>query len=131
MPTYVLDTSALLAWILREPGGDATAALLAQTCRLSAVNLSELVAKLLDSNHQSPQLIGQQLRTLGIDIVPFSETQAITAGLLREQSRALGLSLGDRACLALAIEHNAIVLTADQIWQSLSLPIEIINIRTL
>lgn len=129
MPIYVLDASALLAWIQGEPGGDYVANLLTQECKLSAVNLAELVTKLLDNNHTAPQNLGQQLRTLGIEICAFNEAQAISAGLLRKQTRIKGLSLGDRACLSLAMELQAVVLTGDKAWKELNLPIEIVDIR--
>lgn len=129
MPIYVLDASALLAWIQGEPGGDYVAHLLTQECKLSAVNLAELVTKLLDNQHAAPQNLGQQLRTLGIEICAFNEAQAISAGLLRKQTRAKGLSLGDRACLSLAMELRAVVLTGDKAWKELNLPIEIVDIR--
>jgi len=129
MPIYVLDASALLAWIQGEPGGDYVASLLTQDCRLSAVNLTELVTKLLDNNHTAPQNLGQQLRTLGIEICAFNEAQAISSGMLRKQTRAKGLSLGDRACLSLAMELHAVVLTSDKAWKELNLPIEIVDIR--
>jgi len=129
MPVYVLDASALLAWIQGEPGGDYVANLLTQECKLSAVNLAELVTKLLDNNHTAPQNLGHQLRTLGIEICAFNEAQAISASLLRKQTRAKGLSLGDRACLSLAMELKAIVLTSDKVWKELDLPIEIVDIR--
>lgn len=129
MPIYVLDASALLAWIQGEPGGDYVASLLTQECKLSAVNLAELVTKLLDNNHTAPQNLGQQLRTLGIEICAFNEAQAIASGILRKQTRAKGLSLGDRACLSLAMELQAVVLTSDKVWKELNLPIEIVDIR--
>lgn len=129
MPIYVLDASALLAWIQGEQGGDYVASLLTQECKLSAVNLTELVTKLIDNNHTAPQNLGQQLRTLGIEICAFTEAQAISAGLLRNQTRAKGLSLGDRACLSLAMELQAVVLTGDKAWKELNLPIEIVDIR--
>lgn len=129
MPIYVLDASALLAWIQGEPGGDYVASLLTQDCKLSTVNLTELVTKLVDNNHTAPQNLGQQLRTLGIEICALNEAQAISSGMLRKQTRAKGLSLGDRACLSLAMELQAVVLTSDKAWKELNLPIEIVDIR--
>lgn len=129
MPIYVLDTSALLAWIQGEPGGDYVASLLVEECKLSTVNLAELVTKLVDNKHTAPNNLGQQLRTLGVDICVFNEAQAISTGMLRKQTRVKGLSLGDRACLSLAMELHAVVLTSDKVWQELSLPIQIIDIR--
>jgi ribonuclease VapC len=129
MTTYVLDTSALLAWIQGEPGGEFVSSKLSENCAFSSVNLAELVTKLADENHRDPHNIGQQLRTLGIEIVTFTETQGVNAGLLRKQTRSKGLSLGDRACLALAHELKAEVLTTDKAWKKLELPLSIIDIR--
>lgn len=127
--TKVLDTSALLAWIQNEPGGNYVEYHLSDNCILSTVNLAELATKLVDSHHAYPEKIGQQLRTLGVKLVPLTEEQAITAGILRKTTRAKGLSLGDRACLALAQQLNAEVLTTDQAWLELELNITITNIR--
>jgi PIN domain nuclease of toxin-antitoxin system len=128
-PKNVLDTSALLAWIQGEPGGGFVEQCLAEDCAISAVNLCELATKLLDYNYSKAELIGQQLRSLGVEIVAFEESQALAAAQLRKPSRQYGLSLGDRACLALAQQRSARVLTADVVWQELGLPIDIINIR--
>lgn len=127
--TYVLDTSALLAWIQSEPGSDYVAKHLEAACLLSTVNLVELTTKLVDENHTNADKIGQNLRTLGVHIEPLNEQQAIAAAMLRKVTRAKGLSLGDRVCLALAIEKQAIVLTADAAWTTLELPVKVINVR--
>ncbi len=129
MTRYVIDTSALLAWLQGEPGGGYVASLFSESCALGAVNLAELVTKLVDEQHTAAEKIGQQLRTLGIEICPLTESQGITAGVLRQTTRSKGLSLGDRACLALALELKACVLTADKAWTLLDLSLDIIDIR--
>jgi len=69
------------------------------------------------------------LEELGLVIVPFSLEQAGLAADLWEQGRKFGLSLADRACLALAMEQNQAILTADKVWIKLGLNIEIDLIR--
>jgi ribonuclease VapC len=127
----VLDTSALLAWIHQEPGGEFVADSLKADCYLSNVNLIELVAKLIDQQYKSADQMGEKLRNLNLNLVDLNERQAITAAMLRKITINKGLSLGDRACLALAIELDAKVLTTDKVWTELKLPIDIINIRNI
>jgi PIN domain nuclease of toxin-antitoxin system len=119
-PAVVLDASALLALLNAEPGAARVAAVLPQAV-VSSVNLSEVVAKLADIGMPEAE-IHAALDGLGLDVVPFDESQAYRAGMLRPASRALGLSLGDRAGLALAMELGCPVLTTDQQWQALAAP---------
>lgn len=128
---FVLDTSALLACLFYEQGGDYVASLFANgTCLISTVNVAELVSKLVDVNHPHAGSVDRHLASLGIRVETFTVDQATQAGLLRSSTRAAGLSLGDRACLALAIDKQAVALTADQAWLGLGLPLDIINIRS-
>jgi len=90
---------------------------------VSAVNLSEVVAKLAD--HGVPLGEIRQALTLGLEVVPFTEELAYAAGELRPLTRDRGLSLGDRACLALAKTLKRPVLTADRGWASLDLGVEV------
>ena len=110
----VLDTSALLAWLWKEPGDAAVQrALTAGGCRLSAANLAELLAKLQDNGvavAQGLALVGE----LELAIEPLGADDATESAHLRSLTRAAGLSLGDRACLALARRLNLPVLTADR-----------------
>jgi PIN domain nuclease of toxin-antitoxin system len=69
------------------------------------------------------------IRFLGCSIVAFSEGQALEAGSLVAQTREFGLSLGDRACLALAIDRKATVYTTDRAWAELGLGIRVEVIR--
>jgi hypothetical protein len=125
----VLDASALLAWVLNEPGGQFVEQSLEADCVVSAVNLIEFASKLIDLNYAESASIAEMLKSLGIMILPMDESLAMDAALLREVSRKQGLSLGDRACLALAQKLNAEVLTADKAWLKLGLNLSIIDIR--
>jgi len=126
MSDAVLDASALLALLQGEPGSDQVLETLpgALVC---SVNLSEVVAKL--AGHGMPEADIRSALNLGLEIVPFDEALAWAAGLLRPRTRSSGLSLGDRACLALARSTSFPVLTADAVWATLDLGIEIAVIR--
>ena len=99
MADAVLDASALFALLQDEPGSDVVAARLPGAA-ISAVNFSEVIAKLAEAGMQEVE-IRRALAPLGLDVHAFTQEDAVAAGLLRPQTKALGLSLGDRACLAL------------------------------
>lgn len=123
----VLDASAILALLKREQGADRVKAVLDQAA-ICAVNVAEVQSKLVVGG-LSRQAAEARIRFLGCIILPFDEEQAIEAGSLIAQTRSLGLSLGDRACLALAIDRKATVYTTDKAWKSLNLGIKIEVIR--
>ena len=122
-PATVLDASALLAMLHAEPGGDAVQELL-PTAVISTVNWSEVVQKALDRKVEV-QGLRQDLEALGLKILPLTVDQAERTAYLRAETRHLGLSLGDRACLALAAELGVPAVTADRAWKDLALDIEI------
>lgn len=123
----VLDSSALLCLLNSEPGEDQVAAALPEAV-ISSVNLAEVVSKLRERG-LSRREVHDALGGLPLDIRDFTAVQAHANGDLRPATRALGLSLGDRACLALALELEAIALTADRSWQELDVGIEIRIVR--
>jgi ribonuclease VapC len=125
--SVVLDTSALLAALWGEPGSDRVDRVVG-TARVSAVNLSELVAKLVDRGASEAD-IDSVLDDLGVTVVPMDERQARIAGLMRRTTRSAGLSLGDRACLALALMDGLPVLTTDRVWASLDIGVKVEVIR--
>ena len=128
MSSTVLDASALLALLNQEEGSDQVAELVAAGATVGTVNLSEVVAKL--SSVGMPEAgIRASLDPLGLEIVPFDAELAYRAALLVGPTRALGLSLGDRACLALAVQAGLPAVTADRAWRQLVLSIEIRVIR--
>ncbi|HEY5071548.1 MAG TPA: type II toxin-antitoxin system VapC family toxin [Caulobacteraceae bacterium] len=114
---HVLDASAVLCLIRGEPGAEVVKAAL-PTSSISAVNLCEVIAKMVDLG-MDEQLIGKVLDPLQLRTVPFDAAQALASGLLRHQTRPLGLSLGDRACIALAAQLRARALTTDLAWGAL------------
>ena len=124
---YVLDASALLALIALETGWEKVADCLAHAC-ISAVNLSEVAAKLAERGAPSDQ-IESRLAQYELDIIPFDEHIAYQAAFLRPTTRVLGLSFGDRACLATGMHMHTPILTAERIWRKLKLPIKVQLIR--
>lgn len=120
MTDWVVDASALLALLNRESGEERVADALADDAAMSAVNLSEVVAKLIDAGRREAE-IRAAIEPLGILIIEFDADAAFAAGLLRRTTRQTGLSLGDRACLAVAQQLDAPALTADRTWADLDL----------
>ena len=127
MPEVVLDASALLALLNGEDGAQMVARELSVSA-ISAVNYSEVVGKLAKAGMPERE-IRDDLEGLHVEVVPFDSEQAFEAGFLRPATKALGLSLGDRACLSLARRLGLTALTADSTWDQLSLGIEIRLIR--
>ena len=125
--SVVLDASAVLALVNSEPGANVVGAV-ASEAAMSAVNLSEVVAKLVEGG-MPEEAIRQVLEELNIEVTPFDSEQAYRAGLLRLLTRPIGLSLGGRACIALGIHLGREVLTADRSWAGLDLGIEVRLIR--
>ncbi len=123
----VLDASAVLAVLKREPGADRVRAVL-DRATIGAVNAAEVQSKLVELGLSRPAA-EERIRILGCPILAFSDVQAIEAGSLIALTRSLGLSLGDRACLALAINRKATVYTTERIWAKLDLGIKIEIIR--
>lgn len=116
----VLDASALLALLNEEPGSDQVAKVIAEGVVISAVNLSEVVTKLSEIG-MPDTLIHNVLDLLGLEVIDFNAEQAYQVGSLRRLTREIGLSLGDRACLALAKQLDLPALTTDRIWQNLDI----------
>jgi PIN domain nuclease of toxin-antitoxin system len=124
---YVFDASAILCLLHREPGWEVVARTLPLSC-ISAVNLAEVVAK-LNEGGMEPEIIDQALAPLQLRAIAFDADQAHASGRLRRKTRAAGLSLGDRACLALAARIGATALTADRAWPEVEVGVRIELIR--
>jgi PIN domain nuclease of toxin-antitoxin system len=123
----VLDASALLALVNAERGADVVAAALGEAA-ISAVNLAEVVTKLIDIGVPAPEAWSETASLVPV-VVDFGPELANATARLRAATRRAGLSLGDRACLALAESLQQPALTTDRAWQGLSLGIEIRLIR--
>ncbi|MGE0056908.1 MAG: type II toxin-antitoxin system VapC family toxin [Dehalococcoidia bacterium] len=124
MSDFVLDASAILAILNREPGWETAAELVTPGCFVSTVNLSEVVAKLRERG-VSESDIEVELAGMDLEVILFSHAQAMDAGFLRPSTIAGGLSLGDRACLALARDLRLPALTGDGAWRAVDVGVEI------
>lgn len=131
MNGFVLDASAILAYLEDENGKDVVAPAL-YTGIISAVNITEVVTKLLDrgltQKEAEDEISG--LLSLGCKVSAFGHDLAILAGQLRPMTKSLGLSLGDRACLALGWQLGLPILTADKQWMQIKMDeLTIVSIR--
>lgn len=121
----VLDASALLAWLQAEPGGELIESELASAA-ISSLNWSEVLQKSLAHGVEISGLRAD-MEALGLRILPFDASDAELAARL--WSPGSGLSLADRACLALGLRHGVPVWTADRIWAQVSLDVPVRVIR--
>lgn len=95
---------------------------------VSSVNISEVAAKLIDGGMPA-SAVTDVLTSMKLDIRDFDLSQALYAGRLRAETRPFGLSLGDRACLALAAALGLPVLTTDRAWTRLDISVEVRLVR--
>jgi ribonuclease VapC len=133
MSSCVLDASALLAYLQDEPGADEVAEFLSSGVCMSAVNWAEVLSKVSDAGHDPAEFV-RSLEAEGlvggiIEVVPLSVGYALTIGQLRAATRSIGLSLGDRACLALALAMKLPVVTVDRAWSALVLDVPVHQVR--
>ncbi|HEX6143569.1 MAG TPA: type II toxin-antitoxin system VapC family toxin [Geminicoccaceae bacterium] len=123
----VLDASALLACIFREPGYDQVD-LESGTVLISAVNLAEVLTRLVRDGLDVGRVLADLAET-ALEVVPFDTIHARRAAELLPRTQPHGLSLGDRACLALALQRELPALTADRAWTELEVGARVVLIR--
>ena len=128
MSNIVLDASALLAILNQEPGAENLPPERLAQAVISAVNLAEAHSTLVREGID-PDEAWEDVRSPVPECIPFTEEQAKIAGGLAAQTRPLGLSLGDRACLALGLLLKAPVYTTDRAWKGLKLGVRVHAIR--
>lgn len=127
MNNIIMDSSALLALIGNEKGADKVMQYLSRA-KMSTVNVSESIATLINKGttfQEAESIVDSLLHKR----IPFSDTQSKVAAEIVKETKKHGLSLGDRACLSLALVEKLPVLTADKIWANLKLGVKIILIR--
>jgi ribonuclease VapC len=124
---YVLDASALLALLNDEPGAHRVREILSESV-IGSVNLCEVVAKLTDAG-MSLLDARTSIELIHIEATPFDAELAYKAGVLITQTKRLGLSLGDRACLALGMMLKQTVVTTVRAWSRLKLDVKVEVIR--
>ncbi|MDQ2834696.1 MAG: type II toxin-antitoxin system VapC family toxin [Acidobacteriota bacterium] len=127
MSSFVLDSSAVLALIDEETGSNVVQAVLHDSA-IGTVNLAEVYTKVDERGKDGRSAVAAFLRAVAA-VEPFTQEHAAITGWLRQQTRNFGLSLGDRACIALAITMGAEIYTADSIWLQLDLGCRIHLIR--
>ncbi len=127
MSKVVVDASAILALLNQETGSEEVSQFIDKAA-ISTVNLSEIIAKLADAEIPEED-IRQILSNLNLEVIDFNEEQALKAGMLRPITKSIGLSFGDRACLALGIILNQPVLTTDRLWGSINVGVEVRVVR--
>jgi ribonuclease VapC len=123
----VADASAIIALLVGEPFTRFEPSRLANAS-ISAVNLSEVLTRLQEIG-MPESAIASAVARLNLRVIAFDEPQARAAARLRPGTRHAGLSLGDRACLALGDRLGCPVVTADRIWGNLNVGVEIFVIR--
>lgn len=126
--TSVLDASAVLALLHAEPGSAVVERALVEGAGMASVNYAEVIGKLCDAGYAEAEARGT-LIGLNLQVLPLDEGLAFDAGWLRSHAACRGLSLGDRACLALGRRQGLPVLTADRAWRGVVLGVEVVVIR--
>jgi PIN domain nuclease of toxin-antitoxin system len=125
----VLDASALLAYLQGEPGSELVQAALAVGAVMNGVNYAEALSRLGDAGEE-PETVHRRLQEQGLvggllTVVPLSEADAVAIAWLRAATRALGLTLGDRACLATGLRLGRPVITADRSWAAVNVGVTV------
>lgn len=124
----VLDASAVIAWLRRERGAEQVDAAWQDEPVISAVNFAEVLSKVSERGGDV-RAAARDLRIEGLRVEPYGDEDAVVTAELRLPTQAQGLSLGDRACLALARRLGVPALTADKRWAHVSAGVTIQVIR--
>ncbi len=127
----MLDASAILAVVLGEPGSSTVVAAITEGAAISSVNWAEALTRLSRLGRpDAPEVLrSAALDNALVEMLPFSAIHAEAAAGLDPLTRRAGLSLGDRACLALAADLGVPAITADRAWTRLDVgvPVELIR----
>jgi ribonuclease VapC len=123
----VLNASALLAFLRKQPGANEVAAVFTRSC-ISAVNLAETISKMIEYGNPLDD-VSYQIERLRIPVFPFHAEPAKLVASLWKATRPAGLSLGDRACLALGLPQGLPVLATDRNWAKADVGVKVEMIR--
>lgn len=124
----ILDASALITLLSEENGHETVASVLPKSI-MSSVNIAEVAKYLIEKRGLTKEEVANIIQSLVETIIPFDTNLALTSADIIRQTKSLGLSLGDRACIALAISTGHTVYSSDRIWSRLELGCKIIVIR--
>ena len=124
----VFDASAMIMLFAKEPGFEKVKNHL-KTAIISAVNLAEVYKYCIETQQLSETECRYLMHLSGVKIIDFSEEQSLISASIVEQTKSFGLSLGDRACIALAIFKKCPILTCDRAWEKVDLDLQILMAR--
>lgn len=127
MSKYVLDASAVIALLNQETGHEKVETLLTDSV-ISTVNFCEVMGKLIDAG-LSEEDARDSIDLLHVEVINFDTDLAHLAAAMRPMTKKLGLSLGDRSCLALGLARRHTVVTAEREWAKLKLGVRVELIR--
>lgn len=127
MTEAVLDASALIALLRKEPGAEKVAAVLTRSC-ISSVNLAETYSKMVEYGKRLED-VAYQVGRLSIPVILFDGEHAQLAASFWKQTRSVGMSLGDRACLALAMQTGLPAYTTEENWLKCNVGVQVVKIR--
>lgn len=124
----ILDASALITLLSEEKGNETVASVLPKSV-MSSVNIAEVAKFLMEKQGLNKEEVSNIIQSLVETIIPFDTQLALISADIVRDTKSLGLSLGDRACLALAISTGYTVYSSDRIWSKLDLGCKIVLIR--
>jgi PIN domain nuclease of toxin-antitoxin system len=132
-PASVLDASALLAHLNEERGAEVVREAMQAGAAISVINWTEVLTKLAERG-EDPELAAAELRAAGligatVSVEPVTDADCIAVARLRSATKAKGLSLADRACLALADRLGVPAMTADRTWSEVDVAAQVHLIR--
>jgi PIN domain nuclease of toxin-antitoxin system len=125
MSKIVFDSSAIITLFAKEKGYEFIKKYIKDGI-ISSVNIAEVYKYCINIQHLTEEDTRKLITMLDIRIIDFTNDQALVTAMLVEPTKKYGLSLGDRACIALAIEGQYSVITCDTIWQKVDVGINFI-----
>lgn len=116
-----------------EDGADVAAEAIANGAAISVANWAEVLTKLAERGRDPERAATEARKAEGtrraLSIEPMTAADCIAVARLRLTTKAQGLSLADRACLALAERLGVPAVTADQEWAKADVEAEVQLIR--
>lgn len=124
----IFDSSALIALLAKEKGFEVIKRHL-RNAIISSVNIAEVYKYCVDKQNLTIEECKSMMKISGIKIIDFNDEQALVSADIYPKTKEYGLSLGDRACISLAIIMNSCILTCDKIWEKVDLGVQYIIVR--
>lgn len=128
MSKIIFDASALIALFAKENGYQTIKSHMKDAI-ISSVNIAEVYKYCIETQSLTQNDARKLIELSDVRIIDFCHEQALISSTIIHKTKAYGLSLGDRACIALALFKNHPILTCDKIWEKLDLNIKFIMAR--